>query len=250
MSMEERRRPYASPANVIAVLQRCRSRNLPDTIDNDFLRLAGLNDMVLGRVREALQFLGMLGPDGRPTDTLRALAAAPDEDYRTILAGAIREAYREDFERIDPARDGQAQINNAFRPYQPRSQTARMAILLLGLCREAGIPVLEAPRQRQMKSNLRPSVASRPRPAASPAPASSTTSGGTRYPSGYPMSSTQMLPEDEIAMLTDEEFEQVWKAIGLVARTRALAKRRAADAARPTPSAEDGGNASDERGEA
>jgi hypothetical protein len=211
------RRPYAAPANVVAVLQRCRSRNLPEVIDNDFFRVVGISDIVFGRVREALGFMGLIGEDGRPTDLLQAIAAATDEEYRQLLAGAVRSAYREDFDRVDPAEDTQPRIVNAFQRYEPRSQTNRMVMLFLGLCREAGIPVLDAPRERQMRGVVggppRPPRARRkPSPAAPIAPSQEGMVVG--------------ITEIEISDLSEEEFNEVWAALGKVARTRAIAARR------------------------
>src|SRR3989442_14114702 len=104
----DHRRPYAASSNVVAVLQRLRNRNLPEVIDDEFFRLVDVPDVVFGRVREALQFLGLIAQDRRPTDRLRALAASTDEEYRQLLGAALREAYRDDFARIDPAQDSQA----------------------------------------------------------------------------------------------------------------------------------------------
>src|ERR671924_1633644 len=89
----EPRRPYAAASNVIEVLKRCRSRNLPDRIDNDFLALVGISEIVFGRVREALVFLGLIEEDGSPSSTLRAISAASDEEYVSLLEGAVRAAY-------------------------------------------------------------------------------------------------------------------------------------------------------------
>jgi hypothetical protein len=161
---EEGKRPYAAASNVLAVLQRAQTRNLPETIDDDFFRLVEIPDVVFGRVRSALRFLDMISANGRPTDKFHSLASATDEEYREHLAAAIREAYRDDFTRIDPAQDTQAQIVSAFRRYQPRSQTSRMVMLFLGLCREAGIPVLDAPRERSMRRSLPANTRSRARP--------------------------------------------------------------------------------------
>ena len=57
----EMRRPYAPTSNVIAVIQRGRSRNLPDRVDDDFLNLAGVNTTgsIGRRVSFALRFLGL-----------------------------------------------------------------------------------------------------------------------------------------------------------------------------------------------
>jgi len=145
-------RPYAATANVLAVIERCRTRNLPETLTHDFLGLTGIPEVVYGRVWQALKFLDLVHDDGRPTDHLQALAKAPDAELPQVLAACIREAYREDFDRVDPERDGQTVIIDAFRRYQPRSQTSRMVMLFLGLCRAGGIPIIDAPRERKMQT--------------------------------------------------------------------------------------------------
>src|SRR6266849_10744442 len=130
------RRPYAASANVIAVLTRIRSRNLPVAVNNDFLRIANIGAAVFGRVTEALQFLRLVDEEGTPTEILRAMAAAPDAEYRNLLGNAVRSAYSDDFQAVNPEQDTQHQIIEAFRRYEPRSQTQRMVMLFLGLCRE------------------------------------------------------------------------------------------------------------------
>jgi hypothetical protein len=75
---------------------------------------------------------------------------SPDEEYSTILSGLVREAYGEVFDVINPAEDSQDRIVNVFRRYTPASQRNRMVIFFLGMCREAGIPTLDVPRQRGM----------------------------------------------------------------------------------------------------
>src|SRR5437870_3488774 len=105
MTEEDRTRPYAAPANITVVLRRCRTRNMPERIDNDFLRLAGIPEGALGRVMQALRFLRLIDADGRPTDLLRSLSAAPEQEYRALLEGAVRTAYSPDFDRVDPTQD-------------------------------------------------------------------------------------------------------------------------------------------------
>src|SRR6266851_8083934 len=147
------KRPYAPTANVISVINRVRTRNLPDVVNNDFLRIAGISDLLFGRAMQAIHFLSLVEPDGRPSDKLRALASAPEAEYRELLAGIVRDAYADDFKSVDPSKDGQGQIVDAFRKYEPRSQTTRMVMLFLGLCREAGIPVKDSPRDRGMQTS-------------------------------------------------------------------------------------------------
>ena len=218
-------RPYASPSNVIGVLNRARSRNLPEYISNDFLRLSDVPDSVYGRVTQALRYLGMVEEDGQPSETLRAMSAAPEAQYRELLAGSVRQAYAEDFERVDPSQDSQSKIQDAFSPYQPRSQTQRMVILFLALCREAGIPVLDAPRDRKMQTapkESRPSARqSRGRTVRKSAtPDLPTSSPGTREQAGLAFGVT----DSDLASLGDAEFREVWDALGTVMRARARAR--------------------------
>ena len=132
------RRPYAAAANVVAVLARARSRNLPDAINNDFLRIAGIPPAVFGRVMEALRFLALVDANEAPSELLRAIASAPEEQYRDLLRGALRQSYRDDFNAIDPGEDSQTQIIDAFRRYEPRSQTQRMGHVVSGTLPRGG----------------------------------------------------------------------------------------------------------------
>jgi hypothetical protein len=221
---EEMRRPYAPPSHIIAVLKRARSRNLPDRISGDFLTLAGIPSTIAPRTVFALKFLGLTDEDGIPSDSLRAMAAAGESEYRELLAKAIRTAYATDFDRIDPGVDNQRAIKDAFARYQPRSQTDRMVMTLLGLCREAEIPVLEAPRKRELMPQGKreerqartqprtPKVPAQPRP--SPDKASLYGEDATLF----------AVSDSDIAALGDDEFAEVWTALGKVARARARAR--------------------------
>ena len=61
-------RPYASPVNIIAVLTRVRTRNLPNPLNNDFLRIAGVTEASYGRVTQALRFMNLVHEDEKPTE--------------------------------------------------------------------------------------------------------------------------------------------------------------------------------------
>ena len=147
---KETNRPYPPPSNVISVLQRVRSRNLPDRIDTEYLRDAAIPQGTVHRTLFALRFLRLVEESGELTNALKAVATSTDEEYKTILSGLIREAYGEVFKVIDPAEDSQEQILNVFRRYTPASQRMRMVVFFLGVCREAGIPTRDVPRQRAM----------------------------------------------------------------------------------------------------
>lgn len=213
----ERQRPYAAAANVIAVLRRVRARNLPDRIDNDFLRVAGVPENVYGRVSNAMRFMGLIGADDRPTDLLMSISAAPEQEYRDLLSGALHEAYREDFARINPGEDTQAQIIDSFKPYQPRSQTSRMVMLFLGLCREAGIPVSEAPRERSMQNSGNRSTKARTAQArtASSEPGSRGVTRVDLGPAPAPaVAGLAGLTEADLARLDQPTFTELWQALG------------------------------------
>jgi hypothetical protein len=222
------RRPYGAAANVIGVLARARTRNLPDVVNDDFLRISGVPEVVFGRVSEALRFLDLVGEDNSPTEKLREIARAAEEPYRVALARTVREAYQEDFSNVDPGQDGQQQIIDWFRRYEPRSQTARMVMLFLGLCREAGIPVKEAPRERKMQGKSRqgkvPSVRSR----GSSSPAGRGSGGSTPDPSPGTLFG---VTESDIAALDEQDFAEVWAALGKVARARARTNQRSSEPA-------------------
>jgi len=226
---KEQFRPYAAPSNVIAVIDRARTRNLPETVNNEFLRIAGVPEAVFGRVMQALRFLNLVHEDGRPTETLEALAGSKESEYRELLEKAIRDAYRAEFSMIDPGQDPLPAILDAFQPYQPRSQTSRMVMLFLQLCREAGIPVADAPRERRMKAEQARKVRATPRPRAietSTGARSESTPRMRDYATSPPIASSLLfgVTEDDIGALSDTEFQEVWSALGKVARARARAK--------------------------
>jgi hypothetical protein len=147
---ESTNRPYTPPSNLISVLGRVRSRNLPERIDLDYLRDVGIPEGTVHRTFFALRFLKLVEESGELTEALKSIGSSTDEEYRAILSGLIRDAYSEVFNVIDPAENTQAEILNVFRRYTPGSQRQRMVIFFLGMCREAGIPTLDVPRQRAM----------------------------------------------------------------------------------------------------
>jgi len=231
---EEERRPYAAAANIVAVLARTKMRNLPPKIDEDFLQLASIPDISHGRVTEALQFLDLVEVSGAPTETFRSLSKASDDDYKTILEACVREAYKEDFARVDPSTDSKAQIESAFRRYQPRSQTMRMVMLFLGMCREAGIDVSDPTRKRVM------AAASKRAQKKNGKTSNEDTSKGSQKGdtskskggAGVHADANQVfgITNDDIADLEDDEFKVIWEALGKLTRKRAQRSRQASEA--------------------
>lgn len=235
--IDDERRPYAPAANVVGVLERVRKVNLPDVVDSDLLRIAGVSEGAMTRVVYALRFLRLTDANGRPTDRLRAIAKAPDEEWRDLLAGVVREAYASDFARLDPAQDSQTRIISAFKKYGPRSQTGRMVMLYLGLCRAAGVPVLDAPRERGQQ--LARKTAQTVRPRAIPAPRNAvgrpTVVSAPPVPDQLgPVQSANLLfgvTIEDIGALDTKEFTDVWNALGVIARARASSLKAAKEMA-------------------
>jgi hypothetical protein len=140
--------------------------------------------------------------------------------------GTVRTAYEADFERVKPDEDSQATIIQAFQMYEPRSQINRMVMLFLGLCRESGIPVLDAPRERQMRPPARSTNRFvRTPPKQRERQAKEASSNGAQIGQGV----LGLLSEDDVDRMSDAEFKEVWAALGTayekIARARAKARR-------------------------
>lgn len=224
-------RPYAPPANVQAILHRLRRMNMPLRVNRDFLQTTGISESIIPRVTSTLRFLSLTNEFDQPTDTLRNLAKSTDEEYVTLLKQAIQKAYADDFLTIDPGRDTQDKIINAFQRYVPRSQHGRQVTLFLGLCREAGIPTLDLPRRRSMQNNGIPATRySSITPAQRGIRANRSAQANKEY---YGLigikkntdsdSSGQILgiTLEDAAHLTKEEFREVWNAMGTLIIARA-----------------------------
>ena len=148
---DRRSLPYAPPSNVIGIIRRFRERAFPDTLDISVLTDIGIPEGNAHRTLSTLRFLGLVHNEGEPAESFEALRVATDEEYPVLLAGLVRHAYADVFKVVNPSKDRLDQIENHFRRYQPFSQRKRQAALFLGLCREAGMLVLDAPRERSTK---------------------------------------------------------------------------------------------------
>ena len=93
---------------------------------------------------------------------------------------------------MDPSQDPQDAVINAFRRFEPASQHYRMAVLFLGLCREAGIPILEEPRRREVQRVTQRRAATPRTPRQRPA-VGGRTGGQTQIPSAPALSSPVLL---------------------------------------------------------
>jgi hypothetical protein len=168
------------------------------------------------------------------------MARATEDEYRDLLAGVVREAYASDFARIDPAQDTQSRIMSAFQRYQPRSQTYRMTMLFLGLCRAAGMPVLDAPRDRQMQTPSRVTVRPSTARGQAVAPPARGRASAPSTPSQLetPVATNILNPNllfgvtiEDIGALSPDDFNTLWGALGKVARARAQSLKAAQEMA-------------------
>ena len=147
--------PYAPTSNVLGVIRRFRERGLPDTLSLQELERIGVPPGNAARTLAAIRFLGLVDEDGHRTEAFERLGRAATSDYSAVLAEIVREAYRPIFTVVDPAKDTDIDLSDAFRHFNPQAQRDRMISLFLGLCREAlivegGPPERRPRRQRQV----------------------------------------------------------------------------------------------------
>jgi Family of unknown function (DUF5343) len=159
--------PYASPKNVLDVIERYRHRGLRTPFTLDLLGQVGVPDGAAPRTLQALRLLDLIDEDGQPTEALEDLKRASEDEYPVRLGQIVRAAYNDVFSVVDPASDSATAVRDAFRFYKPDSQQTRMVTLFLALSEEAGI-IEKGPRRRgRMKkaASVKPSV---PRPQSPP----------------------------------------------------------------------------------
>jgi hypothetical protein len=131
--------PYAPRKAVLQVLHRCRARGLLSPLTPAALQQIGVASTMTWRTLQALRFLGLIDGEGNLLEPLEQLQQTAAEEYRSRLREIIRAAYLPVFTVVDPARDSLAQVSAAFRHYEPGGQRAKMVMLFLGLCKEAGM---------------------------------------------------------------------------------------------------------------
>jgi Family of unknown function (DUF5343) len=181
--------PYASPKNVLDVVERYRHRGLRTPFTLDLLGQIGVPDGAAHRTLQAFKLLDLVTEDGQPTEALEALKRASEEEYRPLLAQILRAAYHNIFTVVDPASDTPTAVRDAFRFYKPDSQQHRMVTLFLALCEEAGI-IEKGPKKRgrvqkapeRSAANGRPASSGRRNPGPPPPPPPPADSDPSRDP--------------------------------------------------------------------
>jgi hypothetical protein len=103
------------------------------------MRDLGIPDGNTPRATMTLRYLGIITQDGMLTETYNRLRQAGSEEFRTILADLVRQAYRPIFEKIDPGTASLDDITRAFSSYNPEKQQSRIVSLFVYLCGAAGI---------------------------------------------------------------------------------------------------------------
>ena len=111
-----------------------------------------------------------------------------------------------------------------------------MVMLFMSLGREAGIPVQDVPRERRMKE----SPATRPRTTTMREPVTRRIdTQATRFSRDDAL--LFGISEEDIGSLDDDEFNEVWSALGTVARARARARKQSQEQdAEKGPESEEG----------
>lgn len=131
--------PYGPPAGVLDMIMGFRERGLTTPFSSEVYARAGISESLIPRVKNSMEALDLVDADGNPTPTLIALRQVRSDEFQANLADAIKAAYSEVFQFVDPAKDDATRIADAFRSYEPHGQRARMITLFMGLCEAAGI---------------------------------------------------------------------------------------------------------------
>lgn len=231
--------PYAPIKNVLDVVHKLRDRGIPNPLTPESVQSIGVPDGNAHRAVFAMKFLGLVDEDGAPTASADRVRHASTAEYPEVFAEIVRAAYAKVFELVDPAADSDIEISDAFRRFDPAGQRFRMVPLFMGLCAEAGI--IPAERAGQVKV-ARPKASSgtprkaKQRDSGQDTPLRNTEirremppslDGGRREPP--PAGQLFAISEEDIGTLGEEEFTDVWNALGVLARARARARKESLD---------------------
>jgi hypothetical protein len=179
--------PYTSPKVIIDLISRHRSRGLPSPVDVDVLTRAGVTESMTARTMQSLYGLDLIAEDGSLTEVFEGLRLAPEGEFKSRLKEWLDAAYADVLQFVDPSKDGEVAVRDAFRNYKPVGQQDRMVTLFIRLYEAAGVGTAKSDTERVRS---RPSVVRRPPPKTSVkftgggAPRSHSTGvgGGANYP--------------------------------------------------------------------
>jgi Family of unknown function (DUF5343) len=131
--------PYAPTSAILDIMGRYRNRGLPSPVNAEVLGRAGISDSLIARTLAALETLDLINAEGNPTPTLEGIRLAPEAEYKKRLEDWLKSAYADVFSFVDPTKDGETRVRDAFRSYRPVGQQDRMVTLFMGLCSAAGL---------------------------------------------------------------------------------------------------------------
>lgn len=140
--------PYAPTTAIVSLLDRSRSKGLPQVIDKDALLRMGVSESLAPRTLQSLQILDLIAEDGKHTETLERLRVAPESEYKNQMAEWLNAAYADILQYVNPEDGDEASVRDAFRPYKPHSMQDRMLTLFTGLFGAAGVWPESAQRAR------------------------------------------------------------------------------------------------------
>lgn len=167
----ERPGPYTSPKVVVDLVQRHRSRGLPNPIDADTLSRVGVSESLIPRTLQSLFALDLIEENGRITETFEGLRLAPEAEFQGKVREWLDAAYADVLQFADPATDGETAVRDAFRSYKPVGQQDRMVSLFIRLYEMAGVgtaksddpkprprPTMAVARMRDAPKSTKPSA--------------------------------------------------------------------------------------------
>ena len=131
--------PYAPGSAVMGIIERYRERGMTTPFTAEVLQRAGVSESLTPRTLQALQVLDLVDEGGNPTENLESIRSCPSAEYKQRLAKWVQGAYADAFSFMDPSKDSDESIRDAFRSYKPLGQQGRMVSLFLHLCGAAGI---------------------------------------------------------------------------------------------------------------
>jgi hypothetical protein len=137
-AMQEGRAPYASMGSVQKVIEKHRQVGLQN-VTLLKLQQIGVTESLAPRTLATLEALGFYDSNGNVTAEFDALRKVPEPDFKPRLAALLREAYAPILEVLDPATASVADVENAFRGFEPTGQVPRMVQLFVQLMAYVGI---------------------------------------------------------------------------------------------------------------
>lgn len=137
--MKDKPAPYAPASALLELVNRHRERGLPKPVNAEVLGRAGISDSLNSRTLQALQILDLIDADGNPTSTLEGIRLAPAAEYQKRLKEWLDSAYADIIQFVDPEKDDETKIRDAFRSYNPVGMQPRMVTLFTGLYAAAGV---------------------------------------------------------------------------------------------------------------